>query len=253
MHYIYTISHPLTNEIVYVGCTSDFDSRVRTHINSRNNNTNISIYINSLRNNWLLPKIEILEEVDETFVFESELYWIRQLKCWGFNLLNCNKTKPPKKALYSSNKMSYTHTPKVRKSRAWSIDQFFVGNNFELGTTSKRTFTANFKNYCRIFGIKLFLKYSEDNLTATIVEEKYLKPKKDKGFIWPKGDDRKRIENTDRIIYEPLYEIGASIIHKPTSFENMKTQISYYLKHIKPKRMNYEKLENGYIKATRIY
>lgn len=253
MGFVYTIQHPLTDEIVYVGCTKDINTRIKSHIQCRKENTNITRYINDLRKNYLYPKILVIEEVEDNEMFFCEMFWIRMLRSWGFNLLNHFKLTPPIKPQYLSVKSSYTGAIKERKSRHWNEEMFFVGNTLYLDGFDKRSFTNGFKFYCRKFNVKLYLKYSKDNLSATIVD---VKPKVEvitKNFIWPKGKDRKQRDGGGREIYAPLREVGGSVIYKPTSFDNMKNRISFLLKDIKPKRMNYEILNDGFIKATRIY
>lgn len=87
---IYTLSHPITNEIRYVGKTTEsLEKRLKRHlIESRQKSCHRHLWINSLINDRLIPKIEILDDVHEENWQLWETYWIAQFKNWGFNLVN---------------------------------------------------------------------------------------------------------------------------------------------------------------------
>lgn len=87
---IYTLAHPITLEVVYVGQTSTgLNERLIRHYGSCLTRTsNVYKWIKELRDNKLIPIIELVEEVSEDLKNISEKYWISQLKEWGFNLLN---------------------------------------------------------------------------------------------------------------------------------------------------------------------
>lgn len=85
---IYTLSHPVTNEIRYVGKTKfSLNDRLCKHLITKENNHR-SKWIHSLTKIGLKPKIEILEEVLESNWQQTEQYWIAQLRAWNFNLVN---------------------------------------------------------------------------------------------------------------------------------------------------------------------
>lgn len=89
MFFIYTLSHPLTNEIKYVGQTNNLKNRYHQHINEA-----IFRYTNNRKNNWIVslhnknlkPVMEVLEETLNPN--KDEEFWINQLNCWGFDLTN---------------------------------------------------------------------------------------------------------------------------------------------------------------------
>lgn len=92
---IYTLKSSKDNNIRYLGKTTegDFKKRKISHIFEGNHpeiyNTHKSRWIrNILLNNYEL----IIEEIDRIIYTENwewlEMFWISQLKCWGFNLLN---------------------------------------------------------------------------------------------------------------------------------------------------------------------
>ena len=87
-YYIYTLSHPITNEVKYIGKTNNISKRYSAHLNDKSKSYKNS-WIKSLLNEDLLPVIEILEEFDnELPCYNAEIYWIEQFKSWGFNLTN---------------------------------------------------------------------------------------------------------------------------------------------------------------------
>ena len=87
-YYIYTLSHPITNEVKYIGKTNNISKRYSAHLNDKSKSYKNS-WIKSLLNEDLLPVIEILEEFDnELLCYNAEIYWIEQFRSWGFNLTN---------------------------------------------------------------------------------------------------------------------------------------------------------------------
>lgn len=256
MVYIYTISHPFTNEIVYVGKTKDFEARKISHIISKNG-TNISDYICYLRSIYLYPKIEILEEVEEEFCLEDEMYWIRQMKAWGFNLLNKNKIKAPKIGYYSGSKMSYiSEGLRVKKSKTWTEEMMNIGEVYFLPCENRNSFYTVFRSYAKKYNLNRFLSFKKDcaQLIATVVDEK---PPKKGGYVkkgfWPKYSEyRTRKISKTRELMLHLETVGNSIEIKCKNLVNLRNLVSMHLKHISKKRMKYEQLEDGLFKITRI-
>lgn len=88
--YIYTLSHPISKEVKYVGKTVNPKQRKHNHSNvSRDKGTYKRNWINSLKTQKLRPVFEVIDEVENDWKF-WEKYWISQFKAWGFNL--CNHT-----------------------------------------------------------------------------------------------------------------------------------------------------------------
>lgn len=86
--YIYSLSDE-NNVIRYVGKTNNIKDRIKRHINeSKKCRTHKEKWIFNMLQNNLKPKIEIIEDVPYNEWERCEIYWISQLKCWGFNLLN---------------------------------------------------------------------------------------------------------------------------------------------------------------------
>lgn len=87
-YYIYTLAHPITNEIRYIGKTNNIHRRYLGHLNDKSK-AHRNCWIKSLLNNNLFPVIEILDEFsNEDDCYDAEIYWISQFKTWGFRLTN---------------------------------------------------------------------------------------------------------------------------------------------------------------------
>ena len=87
MHTIYTLAHPITKEVRYVGQTNNLRRRLRSHLLCQYT-TYTSSWIKSLLNIGLIPIMEELEGCSTDEVNDREIYWIAQLKAWGFRLTN---------------------------------------------------------------------------------------------------------------------------------------------------------------------
>ena len=79
---IYGLTHPITEEVKYVGKSADIHKRYSQHIYSANKDTastHLHKWIKGLLNQGLKPGIIVLEEVDEDNWRERERYWIALL------------------------------------------------------------------------------------------------------------------------------------------------------------------------------
>lgn len=85
---IYYLSHPITNEIRYVGKTVEtLNERLRKHLQKKEISYRYN-WIISLKKKGLVPKINLIEECDICDWKWVEKYWISQFRCWGFKLVN---------------------------------------------------------------------------------------------------------------------------------------------------------------------
>jgi group I intron endonuclease len=129
--YIYTLEHPETGEIRYVGKTTNIKRRYYQHINLKmilSSNTHLNNWLKSLLKENKKPIIKELEKCDKNWE-EREVYWIAQFKAWGFNLCNhskggdgfgCKHTEETKKKLSESHKgkkRSEETTLKIRETK----------------------------------------------------------------------------------------------------------------------------------------
>ena len=85
--YIYIILNPITNEVRYVGKTTNIKRRFYQHLHTKLNSY-CSKWIFSLLKQNIIPEFSIIDEVTEDNWQFWETYWIAQFKSWGFNLIN---------------------------------------------------------------------------------------------------------------------------------------------------------------------
>ncbi len=198
MAHIYTISHPFTNEVVYVGCTKNITNRTKCHIGNKTD-SDLANWIQSLLANYTLPKIESIEIVSEDDMLYFEGYWIQQFQIWGFNLFNKSKTigailRTPKKPVVKLPKIKkeakyfVKKTPEqwaaerqaraerkellrqhAVKSRKWNLDNFEIGREYRIkkDDNARRSFKEMFRQYAHKHKI-------ECRLSETVLEEEYL-------------------------------------------------------------------------------
>ncbi len=87
--FIYTLEHPVTQEIRYVGKTRNPAARLKEHrreyLNPKSHKVN---WVRQLRSEKLRPVLKILDEVVESEWHFWEKYWIEQMRQWGCRLLN---------------------------------------------------------------------------------------------------------------------------------------------------------------------
>jgi len=125
--YIYTLSHPITNEIRYVGQTKhNLEQRLQGHLKSKDK-THRTNWIKSLIINGLKPKIELLETVNKENGSDSEIFWIMMIKSWGFKL--CNLTEGGETST----------TKHIIRSKEWgkNISKGKLKSNFKYDDNSK--------------------------------------------------------------------------------------------------------------------
>lgn len=101
---IYTLSNPLNGEIFYVGKTINIKTRFKSHLNIKDaDNEMKNRIIEFILHNSAMPIIQELDYIDciyredEDEVHELEMYWIWQMKAWGFPLCNIEGIKKPPK------------------------------------------------------------------------------------------------------------------------------------------------------------
>jgi hypothetical protein len=88
---IYTLAHPVTGEIRYIGKTHfGLNERLAKHLITyeRNHRAN---WIRNIVNQGMKPIIELLEVIDNENWISAEIYWIEQFRNWGFRLLNATE------------------------------------------------------------------------------------------------------------------------------------------------------------------
>lgn len=87
--YIYTLEHPLTGEVRYVGKTKNPKMRFQNHMNKGHNKTSHKTnWIESLKREGLRPIMKVLDEVSNEEWKYWEKFWIAVCTEWGFKLTN---------------------------------------------------------------------------------------------------------------------------------------------------------------------
>ena len=76
MIYIYTLSHPVTNEVRYVGKTINIKRRLKQHLHDKRSSHKAS-WVKSLKSDGLKPIMTILEICTDNWQ-EREIFWISQ-------------------------------------------------------------------------------------------------------------------------------------------------------------------------------
>jgi hypothetical protein len=85
---IYTLNHPTTNELRYVGKTTmNLKSRLYGHTREKNHSPK-SMWIKKLKLAGLVPKIEAVEYVESENWQQHEIFYISYFKFLGIRLLN---------------------------------------------------------------------------------------------------------------------------------------------------------------------
>lgn len=87
---IYTLSHPISKKIVYIGKTiNTLETRLYGHIgDSKRHNRKICKWISKLTSEGLIPLIEELDSSSEEDLARLEIFYIELFKVWGFDLKN---------------------------------------------------------------------------------------------------------------------------------------------------------------------
>lgn len=88
---IYSLAHPVTNEIRYIGVTSgNLNTRLAQHKWDAKNKMSYKCHWikNILDSTNRMPNIELIEETNDVDWIWLEIYWIEQFRQWGFDLVN---------------------------------------------------------------------------------------------------------------------------------------------------------------------
>jgi group I intron endonuclease len=119
---IYALSDPRNNQIRYVGKTvMTLKKRLYHHLwdLKRCTNHHKKHWIEKLLESGDAPKILLLDEVDKDGWQFWEKYWISQMKCWGFDLVNYHEggsgwTSEQIKSLWLTKEYRDFHTQRVQ-------------------------------------------------------------------------------------------------------------------------------------------
>jgi hypothetical protein len=89
---VYTLSHPLTGEVRYVGKTErTLGVRLIEHryrATQKNQRSHLYTWLRKLARQGLTPIIRELQRTRSSYLYEAEEYWIEELKSRGLRLIN---------------------------------------------------------------------------------------------------------------------------------------------------------------------
>lgn len=85
---IYALCCPVDRAIRYVGASSNIQGRLKGHLSKDDNNEGKRRWIAELAERGLTPKVEILEQVNESQASVAERKWISRLRSQGVSLFN---------------------------------------------------------------------------------------------------------------------------------------------------------------------
>jgi hypothetical protein len=165
IYYIYTLSHPITNEVRYVGVTINPKRRYKQHLYDKRTSHKAN-WVQQLRKEKLKPIMNIIEECNKTNWQEQEIFWIIQynnltniLKGGGeYERTITDETKKKISKSLSGRNLNNTHKENIRKSqkkRSIIIDEIIYDGvehaqrclNIPSGTIWSRCNSNNFKTY----------------------------------------------------------------------------------------------------------
>lgn len=90
--FIYSLSDPNKGELKYIGCTRHVTKRLEEHRKEcrkiRNRDSKKNVWLRTLYDNGMNPKVEILDEVLEDQKNFWEEHYISLYRSWGFDLVN---------------------------------------------------------------------------------------------------------------------------------------------------------------------
>lgn len=150
MAYIYTISHPLTKAVVYVGATENFETRKYAHLQSYRKKNKVGVFIDGLYSQSISPLIEIIEECTPDEMLIMETYWISQMEAWGFSLLNVHKKPGPNQVFIKP-----TFVKKI-------LDKYNfknIKNGITVKVENRKRFHSSFLLYKKKMNLNLFTHY----------------------------------------------------------------------------------------------
>lgn len=91
--YIYTLTCPIRNRVIYVGATKDPIKRIAAHMGSQAGNSLVALYMKWLRNQNATPVMKIVESCFYEKMAERERFYIMKYDSEGKFLINQNMTE----------------------------------------------------------------------------------------------------------------------------------------------------------------
>lgn len=99
--FVYTLNHPITDVVGYVGITDNLYERFMQHMTCRGSGRKLQSWLGELRQQGLIPTLKVVEILEtRAEAQEREKYWIRFYLDQGVILYNLMlfENKPRKKA-----------------------------------------------------------------------------------------------------------------------------------------------------------
>jgi len=133
-YYVYILTHPITEEVRYVGYTQDLKERYWNHISRTEVKNKKNSWIKSLKNVGLNPIMTVIDEANNIEeIHNLEIYWISQFRTWGFKLTNLTLggegtsdrivSNEMRQHLSKTLKEKYSKEPHKLKGRKWTEEK----------------------------------------------------------------------------------------------------------------------------------
>lgn len=168
--HIYVLLDPEDGKIKYVGKTNDLIERQRGHNKDKKGNNKRVNWIKSLRKKDLFPILEEIDRVPHSEWQFWEMYWISQIKTWGFDLKNSTEGG-------EFNKSGYKHSKEVKEKISLSLkDRIFSKEHKSNLSKSKKGMEFSEKH-------KLNLSNSHLNQNVDYLKKKVCKINRDTGKL----------------------------------------------------------------------
>jgi group I intron endonuclease len=131
--FIYTLAHPETGEIRYVGKTTNLKRRYYTYSSpsalKNNPNKHLSNWILSFYKKGLKPIMEILDETEVNNWQELEKFWINQFKFWNFKLINLTDGGEGTSGYKVTEQQKRKHSKKIKELHKKGL---FIGRSIKI-------------------------------------------------------------------------------------------------------------------------
>lgn len=101
-YFIYTLSHPYTDEVFYVGQSTRPEDRYYLHVvplrtKSYLSKEKVSNVLQYCITNEIVPVCHVIDKIETTELTDAmrlEEYWLQQFRAWGFHMVNHFKVTP---------------------------------------------------------------------------------------------------------------------------------------------------------------
>lgn len=180
MIYIYTLSHPITNEVRYVGKTINVNRRFKQHLHDKRCSHKAS-WVKSLKNEGLKPIMTILETCSDNWQ-EREIYWMSQYD----NLTNLKKgggidyvrttSEETKQKISQANlgkPKTSEHKEKIKQSMLNNIVSHETKNKMMLKNTNRKEIFINNVLFESIHNASRILKIPKTTIFRRINNDKF--------------------------------------------------------------------------------